>query len=499
MIPLTGHNLIAGKPSSNGKNSYQSTNPRTQEKNPVVFTDATHDEINEAVQKAEDAFENVPKEKISDFLKEVSRQILHLGDQLLEVADSETALGITRLIGERTRTCNQLDAFADFIQDTSYKEIVIEKADAKRTPPKPDIRRMLIPIGPVVVFPASNFPFAFGVCGGDTASAWAAGCPVIVKAHPSHPQTSELFAHAVNKAIDLCNFPKGYFSLIHGKHVEVSKELVLHPDVEAVGFTGSRRAGRAIFDLASHRERPIPVYAEMGSINPVFVLTINEDTAEQLANAITLGVGQFCTKPGVIFIKKETDSLIDQVVEKLQAKEPGVLLNENVKSNLINIVSKTKNIDTVEVLLGGHEIPHNLSFENTVFVTDSLTYQKNTVLHQEHFGPVALFVRCNGDDDLLNIAKNLEGQLTATIHVGSSEIKQAKPLVLELTKKVGRLIINGVPTGVEVCTAMNHGGPYPATTALHTTSVGMYAIKRFLRPLAFQNTPMELLPSELQD
>jgi len=498
MIKVTGKNFIAGEKSAKGKNSYSSTNPKTLEKSKIKFVDATIDEINKALSKSEEAFDQIPKEKIPVFLKEISKQIMKLGDQLLQVGDFETALGITRLTNERKRTCNQLEAFADFIKKDSYLELSIDTKDAKRTPPKPDIRRMLIPIGSVVVFPASNFPFAFGVCGGDTASALAAGCPVVVKSHPSHPMTSELFAYAVNKAIEICNFPKGVFSMIHGKKVQVSKELVLHPKVEAIGFTGSLSAGRAIYDLAATREKPIPVFAEMGSINPIFVIKIRSDTAEQIASSITLGTGQFCTKPGVVFVKeKDSKQLIKDVVNKLKEKSSGVLLNENIRKGLLQIVDKTKETKNVDILLGGCEIKNKNSFENTVFVTNSKTFLKNKNIQKEHFGPVAIFVKCKDNKDFIEIAKNLQGQLTGTIHLDDEDIKDIKPLFSEIIKKVGRIIINGVPTGVEVCKSMNHGGPYPATTSIHFTSVGMYSIKRFLRPIAFQNIPEKLLPKEL--
>jgi len=498
MVKLTGQNLIAGIPSSKGKQSYRSINPRTMKRSDIVFTDANREEIDSAFESAEHAFFKVKTGDIPDFLREVSNQILSLGDQLLEIADNETALGVHRLKNERTRTCDQLKKFADFIEDDGYKEIVIDKSYSDINPSKPDIRRMLIPIGPAVVFPASNFPFAFGVCGGDSASAWAAGCPVIVKAHPSHPVTSEIFGHAVNKAIEICEFPRGYFSLIHGKDASVSEELVVHPKAEAIGFTGSQGAGRAIFDLASSRPRPIPVFAEMGSINPIFIYNVKKDTAEQLANSITLGVGQFCTKPGVIFLNKKHIVLIDEVIQILRNIGSGILLNDSIKDNLTSKVLNSSKISSVDIRLGGCPLKDMVSFESTVMVTDMRTYLSNNVLHQEHFGPVALFVICEDGSDFLKIARYLEGQLTATIHVDISDSSCAMDLFNILTRKVGRLIINGVPTGVEVCEAMQHGGPYPATTAPHTTSVGMYAIKRFLRPISFQNVPEVLLPVELR-
>lgn len=499
MIKITGKNFIAGEESSKGNKLYTSFNPKTLEEINLKFTDAAKEEIDKALAKAEEAFDNISKEKIPVFLKEISKQIMKLGDQLLETADIETALGIPRLINERKRTCNQLEAFAEYIKKDEYLEISIDKKDSKRTPPKPDIRRILIPIGPVAVFPASNFPFAFGVCGGDTASALAAGCPVVVKAHPSHPMTSELFTYAVNKAIDVCGFPKGVFSMIHGKNVEVSKQLVLHPKVEAIGFTGSQSAGRAIYNLAAKREKPIPVFAEMGSINPIFIWDMQEDTSEQLASSITLGTGQFCTKPGIIFVKeKESEKLINSVSEKIKEKNPGLLLNENIRETLLKTVNKTKETNDVELLFGGCKIENKNAFENTIFVTNSKTFLNNKNIQKEHFGPVAIFVKCKDNNDFVEIVKHLEGQLTGTIHVDDKNIKEIKILFSALTKKVGRIIINGIPTGVEVCKSMNHGGPYPATTSIHTTSVGMYAIKRFLRPIAFQDTPKYLLPEELR-
>ena len=490
MIEINGMNFIAGKKSSKGKNIFQSINPKTFEISKIKFTDATREEINEALEKAEEAFKEIQKERIAVFLKEVSNQIMQLGDQLLDIANWETALGISRLKNERIRTSTQLEKFAEYIKEGSHLDLTSDQDS--------NIKSMNIPIGPVIVFPASNFPFAFGVCGGDTASAWAAGCPVVVKVHPSHPQTSELFAHAILKAIEKHNIPNGFFSMLHGKNPDVSKQLVLHPKVEAIGFTGSFKIGRAIFDLAATREKPIPVYAEMGSINPIFIVSYKKDTAEEIANSITLGTGQFCTKPGVIFVLEKSKGIIKEVVEQIKSKKPEILLNKNIKKRLINTVNITKKIENVEVLTGGNEIKNKNSFENTIFLTDSKTYQKNKNLHHEHFGPVAIFVKCISLEEFIEIANKLEGQLTGTIYINKTDIKKVKPMFLELTGKVGRIIINGVPTGVKVCTAMNHGGPYPATTTPQTTSVGMKAIRRFLRLIAFQNVPNDLLPNELR-
>ena len=499
MIELTGKNFIATQPSAIGDHVNYAVDPKTQKKNGVGFVDATDSEIAAAFDNASESFETVSKNDLPLFLKEIAQQILSLGDQLIDVADGEIGLGAQRLINERKRTVDQLHAFAEYIQEGSFVEAIIDKDQNAIQGSKPDIRRMLFPIGPVAVFPASNFPFAFGVCGGDAASAWAAGCPVVVKAHPSHPQTSELFAHAVNNAIDICHLPKGMFSLLHGEQISVSKQLVLHPKLEAIGFTGSLSAGRAIYDLAATREKPIPVFAEMGSINPIFVVEKNDDTAQQLADSVTLGMGQFCTKPGVIFIKETDGDLIEDVIKILREKQSSVLLNKSIQQGLVKRVDKTRDVDGVNMLLGGCSLEKNNSFENTVLVTTSVVFLESIRLQYEHFGPVVLFVKCASEDDFIEIADHLIGQLTATVHIDRKNIERVSRLFSVLRKKAGRLILNGVPTGVEVCTAMHHGGPYPATTSPHFTSVGMTAIKRFLRPVSFQNMPDELLPVELRD
>ncbi len=489
MIKITGKNFIGSKKTSEGKNNYHSFNPKTQEKSKISFTDATKNEIDLSIKKAEECFqetrENPPK-KIALYLRILSEEIMKIGDQLLDVARWETGLSLTRLKNERSRTCTQLEKFADYIETGHHLDI------SKET--NVDIKSIKIPLGPVVVFPASNFPFAFGVCGGDTASAWAAGCPVVVKPNPVYPMTSELFAEAVIKTIKKTGFPEGFFSMLHGKDTSVSKNLVLHPKVEAVGFTGSLRAGRSIFDLAASRVKPIPVYAEMGSINPVFIVNSSGDTADELANSITLGMGQFCTKPGVIFLTDKNENIIEKVVKKLKSKNSDVLLDENLKKGLKKIVERTKKTENVELLTGGQEIKDKISFKNTVFVTDLKTYQENSNLHREHFGPVALFVKCDRFEDFFDVTNDLDGQLTCTIFMEKKDVEKVKPLFQKLSSKVGRIIINGVPTGVEVCRSMVHGGPYPATTDVRSTSVGMKAVDRFLRPVCFQNSFKELLP-----
>lgn len=507
MNQLHGCNYIANKTSKLGSKTYQSVNPETKEIHHLKFHEATIEEIDQAAQYATDAFEilqNIPTEKIADFLKEVLNQIYQLEDQLVEVAKWETALPLKRLENERLRTCNQLELFADYIMKGDYVESSIDTGDLLRNPLKPDIRKMMIPIGPILVFPASNFPFAFGVCGGDTASAWAAKCPVIIKAHPSHPQTSELFAIAVQKAVEKTNVPPGIFSMIHSRDTSTIQKLITHRDIEGIGFTGSQYAGRMIFDIACSRKKPIPVFAEMGSINPILLSqkVVEEkakNTAAMLIDSITLGVGQFCTKPGVIFIPKSASLFIKELSKKIKDKDIGILLNENIKKNLHDQMNQTKQIEHVTLLEGGEEITGKNAYENTLLITDSATYMKSHHLQTEHFGPIAIVVTYSDNEDLLELVNQLEGQLTASIHLLEPEYETFKPILLKLMQKAGRIIINGVPTGVEVGYSQNHGGPYPATTAAYTTSVGVDAIKRFLRPIALQDMPQDLLPVELQN
>jgi NADP-dependent aldehyde dehydrogenase len=370
---------------------------------------------------------------------------------------------------------------------------------------------MLVPLGTAAVFSASNFPFAFAVAGGDAASAFAAGCPVIVKGHPSHPATSELFGRAINRAVATMDFPAGFFSLLQGESIEVGQGLVTHPGITAVGFTGSLRAGRAIYDAAAARPEPIPVYAEMGSVNPIVILpgAIAEGgraLVDGLVGSLTLGAGQFCTNPGLIFVLDgpEGQAFIAGVTKEMAAKQPGPLLNANVEKGVARSVAHTLERPAVQRLTGGEVVDGpSFCYANTVMQVGSAAFRADPDLQEEHFGPVTLFVVCRSPADLLDTVENLQGNLTATVHAGAAagagEETMAARLFDRLREKAGRLIWNGFPTGVEVVQAMQHGGPYPATTAPGTTSVGMTAIKRFMRPVAFQALPDDLLPPALQD
>ncbi len=502
-MQLTGKNYIAGTISGNGNETFTSVNPRTKAEGDIQFYNATSDEINLAVEAAVDAFKEVrtyPASKLADFLDEVATQIEALGDELLETADMETGLGLPRLTGERGRTTGQLRAFGNLLRDGSYVRAIIDT--------EPNIRQMQFPIGPIAVFSASNFPFAFAVAGGDTASAFAAGCPVVVKGHPGHPATSELFAHALTEAVKAQDFPAGMFSMIQGSTIEVGQNLVEHEGIEAVGFTGSLRGGRAIYNTAAQRPKPIPVFAEMGSINPVVITqkaltSRSADIAEGLVNSVTLGTGQFCTNPGLILMENTdaTQAFIESVTAQMTDKPEGVLLNGAIESGLEKAVNATKTKNSISILTGGEAVDDSdfFCYRNTVMETTAAEVRADEELQIEHFGPVTLFVLCEDMDDIKKTLEVVEGNLTTTIQAEEDEVDSLQDVLVLMREKSGRVIWNGYPTGVAVVYSMQHGGPYPATTAPGTTSVGMTALYRFMRPIAFQSMPQTLLPDALKD
>jgi NADP-dependent aldehyde dehydrogenase len=510
-MKITGSNWVAGQQSHLGMRTFTSFNPRTRIPGDILFYNATPEEVHMAARAAESAYraaQAVPAVQRADLLERIAVEIESLGDELLDLADWETALGKPRLANERQRMLGQLRAFADLIREGSYVEAIIDRALPDRKPsPRPSIRRMLEPLGPVGVFTAGNFPFAFGVAGGDTASAFAAGCPVVVKGHPGQPGVSELFALAINRAVEALNFPQGYFSFLQDDGFEAGQALVTHPSIQAVGFTGSQRGGRALFDAACARKNPIPVYAEMGSTNPLVILpaalSARLDTlSEQLAASATLGTGQFCTKPGLVFLidEPQAQDFIQKVTGEMEDRDPGVLLYEKIEQGLLQTVGNTQGKEDVSRLtVNEWDQSACYAFPNTVLQTTSHAFRKDPELQTEHFGPVILFVLCASIDDLLETLASLEGSLTATIHADDLDLAKAKKVLEVFRDKAGRLIWNGFPTGVEVVAAMQHGGPYPATTAPATTSVGVKAINRFLRPVAYQNFPQELLPDALKD
>ena len=472
-----------------------------------VFQDAAADEVAAAVDAAVAAAPTLaaaPPALIAALLRAIATAIEDLGDDLLRVADEESALGLVRLTGERGRTMGQLEAFARFVETGEHLDAVIDRRDPEATPPRPDLRRANVAVGPVAVFAASNFPLAFSVAGGDTASALAAGCPVVVKAHPSHPATSELVAGAVAGAVASVGLPSGTFSLLHGASIDVGRGLVAAEGIEAVGFTGSLRAGRALHDLGASRPRPIPVYAEMGSTNPVFVteaaLAAREpEIAAGLAGSFTLGVGQFCTKPGLVIVASAAAaaSLAKALASEVAANEPQSMLNGSLRAGLLERLAKTTQVPGVTVVHDGGSGATTVG--PFVLTASASVLAEHPEVAEEHFGPVVVVVAADGPAGQLAAARALPGNLTATIHAEADDAVFAAELAAALQHKVGRVVWNGFPTGVAVTDAMVHGGPYPATTASATTSVGLAAIRRFLRPVAWQDAPDALLPPALQD
>ncbi len=510
MIKLTGRNYIGSQASSEGKRTFHAINPATGEALDTAFTEATEKEIDLAVQKAENAFLSYrltkPKDK-ARFLETIADEIENLQEAIIARCVSETALGETRLGGELKRTTSQLRLFASVLLEGSWLDARIDTALPERQPlPKPDIRQMHIALGPVGIFGASNFPLAFSVAGGDTASALAAGCPVVIKTHPLHPGTSELVANCILKAAEKSGMPDGVFSMLHGESVEMGMGIVRHPKISAIGFTGSFQGGKAIFDAANARETPIPVFAEMGSVNPVFVLPgamkeRKETIAKNLAASFTLGAGQFCTSPGLVVTPKSEDEshFLNTLNEAASVVPPGVMLSERMRNNYKTGVDELLESEGVAILSTNANPADDFSVNNYVLGTDTKTFLKNKRLSEEVFGPATLNITTGSKKEMLEVANSLGGHLTATIHGNEEDLVEFVDLVRILERKVGRLIFNGFPTGVEVCHSMVHGGPYPATTAPHSTSVGTAAIKRFARPFCYQNFPNNTLPDELKN
>ncbi len=507
---ITGKNYIGNRLSGIGQKTYRTFNPLLNIENSHEFVEASIEEINEAVFLASDAYIEYNQKSGSEkaaFLHAIADAILALDDDLIRTYCSESGLPEGRAKGERGRTIGQLRAFADLLDEGSWVDATIETAIPDRTPaPKPDLRKMLVPLGPVVVFGASNFPLAFSTAGGDTAAALAAGCPVIVKSHPMHAGTGELVASAIIKAAESTGMPNGVFSNLNSSGIEVGTQLVQHPQVKAVGFTGSIKGGRALFDLASQREVPIPVFAEMGSINPVVLLpealqNRAETLAKTYAGSITVGSGQFCTKPGLLVgIKSDAlTNFVNSLSQEIIKMEPSCMLHPNI----IGAYEKNKQSaigheGLVVAADYGDEVVGVNYARQAVVTVDGKTFLGDTKLHQEIFGPLSMVVQCEDASELEQIISNLEGQLTGTIISESNEISEYPRVIAALQNRVGRIIFNGVPTGVEVCAAMQHGGPYPASTDSRFTAVGVQSIKRWVRPFSYQNWPDELLPNELK-
>ncbi len=475
----------------------------------MMFKDATLEEINSACDTAWNAFHDYRKFSLKQraaFMKTIATEIEALGTSLVDTAMKETNLPEARLQGERARVLFQLNSYAEACERGDWLEARIDTAIATKTPPKPDIRKMLVPLGPVVVFGASNFPFAYSTAGGDTACAFAAGCPVIVKAHPAHAGTSELVASAILKAAEKCKMPKGIFTHIHSSGFEGGKALVTHSKVKAVGFTGSYVGGKALFDAANQRNEPIPVFSEMGSINPVFLLPEKlkqsaADIAKMYSASITLSVGQFCTNPGLIIgiDGEDLNLFLDKLGEEIKNIAPGTMLHPGIAkafNEKRSVALKEADVETIAV---SSVPPKENQGTPTIATVHGHVFLNNPVLHQEVFGPYSLVIKCKDANEMLEVAKHLEGQLTSTLMATVNDVRENDELVEAVKNICGRFILNGVPTGVEVCLSMQHGGPFPATTDSRYTSVGADGIKRFARPVAFQNWPNELLPDELKN
>lgn len=474
-----------------------------------MFNDATVGDIDQVMQQAWLAFHAYRKLSLAqraEFMRAIAFKLENLGDDLLRVAGEESNLPEARLRNEKARTIFQLRSYADACERGEWLEARIDTAIPDRNPPKPDIRKMLVPLGPVVVFGASNFPFAYSTGGGDTACAFAAGCPVVVKAHPAHAQTSTLVAEAIVAAARSVGMPDGIFAHVYGAGYEVGEALVKHPFTKAVGFTGSYTGGKQLFDWAAQRKEPIPVFAEMSSINPVFLLPrkLKESSAavaKMYASSITLGVGQFCTNPGLLIAldSEELRGFMDELGQEIQQTGPGNMLHAGIFKNYVERRGNAIAQENVELVAVSAAEPQFNQAVATIASATGEAFLSNPVLHMEVFGPYSLIVRCKDMAQMIDIANHMEGQLTATL-MATEEDLLTNPELMEAVKNIcGRFILNSVPTGVEVCLSMHHGGPFPATTDSRFTSVGADGIKRFARPMAFQNWSQQFLPVELQD
>ncbi|WP_432196658.1 aldehyde dehydrogenase (NADP(+)) [Streptomyces sp. bgisy027] len=486
-----------------------SVDPRTGKQREQVAVEATAQEVDTAVRAAHEARGSLADRTVrSAFLRTAADRLQTAKDQLVEAADAETALGPVRLTGELARTCYQLRAFADIVDEGAFLDVVVNHPDDTATPPVPDLRRYKVSLGVVAVYSASNFPFAFSVAGGDTASALAAGCPVVVKAHPDHPALSELVAKVLRIAAAEHGIPAGVVGLVHG--FEAGIELIRHPLVAAAGFTGSVRGGRALFDAAAARPVPIPFHGELGSLNPVVVTEAaaterGEAIGTGLAGSMTLGVGQFCVKPGLVLVPSGAagDGLLKSLTDAVSDTDAGVLLDHRMRDNFIaGVAERTELPDVQSPVTPGAGGEHTVSAGFLTVAADRLTSEgAYDLLLEECFGPVTVVARYDDDAQAQAVLSRLPGNLTATVHLSSEEAAgegRGAEILAELTPLAGRVLVNGWPTGVAVAPAQHHGGPYPATTST-STSVGGTAIERWLRPVVYQGAPAALLPAELRD
>ncbi|MBC3776770.1 aldehyde dehydrogenase (NADP(+)) [Pseudomonas sp. SWRI99] len=508
-MTLTGNLLIGQQSVAGERQAVYGINPATHQTLEPAYAGASAEQVEQACAlawAAQDAYRETSLAARAEFLECIAGHIELLGDELIERAHAETGLPQARLQGERGRTCQQLRLFARTVRAGEWLDVRVDTAQPQRQPlPRSDLRQRQIALGPVAVFGASNFPLAFSVAGGDTASALAAGCPVIVKAHSAHPGTSELVGRAVARAIKDCALPEGVFSLLFDSGYQVGIALVSDWRIKAAGFTGSRTGGLALMQAAQARLEPIPVYAEMSSINPVLLFPAAlhnraQALAEGFVASLTLGAGQFCTNPGLLIAQKgpALDAFLRAVTELIPHSAAQTMLTPGIFSAYAAGVTALQDNPRARTVAAGQRGSGPNRCQAHVFITDAVDFLADHHLHAETFGAASLVVQCSNNQEIRQVCEHLEGQLTATLHVDDADLALARTLLPTLERKAGRLLVNGWPTGVEVCDAMVHGGPYPATSDARTTSVGTAAIQRFLRPVCYQDFPDKLLPTALQ-
>lgn len=509
-MQILGHTVIGQRTFLAGGARVKAFAAATGEPLAPEFAASTLDDLNHACVLAEAAFNPyraLPDACRADFLDAIAKGVDELGATLIDRVHAETGLPLQRLAPEHRRTVNQLKMFADLVRGGRWQQAVLDDPLPERQPlPRADLRQRRIGVGPVAVFGSSNFPLAFSVAGGDTASALAAGCPVIVKAHPAHLGTSELVARVIQQAAKDTAMPEGVFSLVIDANIEIGQALVAHPLIQAVGFTGSRRGGLALVQIAQSRAEPIPVYAEMSSINPVFLLPgALDDRASHIAEAfvesLVVGVGQLCTNPGLLLAVKSPalEVFVAAAAQALADKPAGTMLSPNIHEAYMRGIGSLCRIPGVEQAATGRDAQSRSEGQPVLFRTSFAQFMAQPSLAQENFGPSAVLVECANAEELHTALTSLEGQLTTTLHTGPGDDSTVRTLLPVMERKSGRILFNDFPTGVEVNNAMVHGGPFPATSDSRSTSVGTTAIDRFLRPVCYQNVPAQFLPTVLED
>ncbi|MCC4231303.1 aldehyde dehydrogenase (NADP(+)) [Sphingobium soli] len=502
--------ILIGASERTGGEPFHAINPATGEKGDVAFSSAMPADVEQATKLADEAFESfstLSPDARATFLESVADNIMGIGDLLIETAMAESGLPRARLEGERGRTVGQLRLFASYARLGDWLDATIDRAMPERAPlPRADLRRVNHSVGPVAVFGASNFPLAFSVAGGDTAAAFAAGSPVVVKGHSAHPGTGELVARAIQAAVKSCGLHEGVFSYLPGADRALGGALVADPRIKAVGFTGSRGGGTALMKIAAERPEPIPVYAEMSSINPVVLLpgalaSRGEAMGAAFVGSLTMGSGQFCTNPGLVIALDgpDLDAFVASAAAAMSGAAPQVMLTPGIHEAYEKGVAALAGADGVTTVARGTEPEGVNRGQAAFFSTDSATFTSNPVLAEEVFGSSSVLIRCSSIDEVVATIAGLEGQLTATLQIGEGDQDHAAKLLPTLSRKVGRILTNGWPTGVEVTHAMVHGGPFPSTADGRSTSVGTLAMMRFLRPVCYQDVPDTLLPAALQD